>query len=234
MLFRSQRGITSQAIEKLTPLLSLKGETGELFHTLSGLFENSETGKKGIAEMKTLLELIATLRPRNPVHYDLSLARGLSYYTGSIIEVKASGVTMGSICGGGRYDNLTGIFGLPGISGVGILFGADRIYDVMQELQLFPTQLLSASRVLLLNFGKEEELHCLALLKQFREAGIPSELYPDQVKIKKQMEYANRKSIPWVALIGQEEMSRGVLTLKNMETGVQHFVTPEESIKLLS
>ncbi len=229
-----RRGISGEAVEKLIPLLKLKGAAGEMLQPLSDMFGNSEIGKKGIEEMKGLLEFIGNLHPRNPVHFDLSLARGLSYYTGTIIEVKASGVSMGSICGGGRYDNLTGIFGLPGISGVGISFGADRIYDVMQEMQLFPPQLLSASRVLLLNFGKKEEIHGLTLLKKFREAGIPSEIYPDQVKIKKQMEYANRKNIPWVAFIGQEEITRGVLTLKNMETGVQQTVTPDETIKLLS
>lgn len=229
-----QRGITREAIEKLLPLLKQKGETSEMLQTLSDMFGNSEIGKNGLEEMKILLEFTANLHTRNPVHFDISLARGLSYYTGTIIEVKASDVSMGSICGGGRYDNLTGIFGLPGISGVGISFGADRIYDVMQELQLFPPQLLSSSRLLLLNFGQDEEIHCLGLVKKFREAGIPSEIYPDQVKIKRQMEYANRKNIPWVAFIGQEEMTRGVLTLKNMETGVQQTVTPDETIKLLS
>jgi histidyl-tRNA synthetase len=184
--------------------------------------------------MRTVLEHLKDLNLKNKFDFDITLARGLSYYTGTIIEVKALDAAMGSICGGGRYDDLTGIFGLPGMSGVGISFGADRIYDVMNELNLFPETIQAATRALFVNFGKEEEKYCLKLLASLRSAGIPSELYPDHAKLKKQMEYANRKNISYVILIGKDEMESGKITVKDMRSGEQQLHTLEEVIILLS
>jgi histidyl-tRNA synthetase len=191
-------------------------------------------GLKGLEEMRQVLLMLKDLDLRNKFDLDIQLARGLSYYTGTIFEVKALDAAMGSICGGGRYDDLTGIFGLPGMSGVGISFGADRIYDVMKELNLFPQALLSSTRVLFINFGAEEEKYCLKILAEVRSAGIAAELYPDQAKVKRQMEYANRKGIPFVILAGKDEIESGYLTLKNMQTGEQKSCTPTEIITLLS
>jgi len=225
------RGIGREEIERLTPILTLEGENDEKFGILTNFLSGSETGLKGLEEMRTVLMHLKELGLNNRFNFDTSLARGLSYYTGTIFEVKAVGVTMGSICGGGRYDNLTGIFGLPGMSGVGISFGADRIYDIMNELNLFPETLKAATRVLFINFGNEEEKYCLKVLTVIRKAGIPAELYPDPVKIKKQMEYANRKNIPFVVLIGNDEMKSGLLTLKDMHSGEQEKLTLGEIIR---
>ncbi|MCX6306185.1 MAG: histidine--tRNA ligase [Bacteroidetes bacterium] len=228
------RGITYESVEKLQPILTLEGKIKMKFDTLSELFKDSETGRKGLAEMRTVLEFLKDLGLKNKFDFDITLARGLSYYTGTIFEVKALDVSMGSICGGGRYDDLTGIFGLPGMSGVGISFGADRIYDVMNESNLFPETIQAATRVLFVNFGTEEEKYCMKLLAELRQAGIPSEIYPDAAKMKKQMDYANRKNIPFVILIGKDEMATGLLTVKNMNTGEQKPYPMEEVKQLLS
>ena len=228
------RGIPGDAIAKLTPILTLDGKIRDKFETLNDFFAGSETGRLGLEEMRTVLLHLKELGLKNRFEFDTSLARGLSYYTGTIFEVKAIGVTMGSICGGGRYDNLTGIFGLPGMSGVGISFGADRIYDVMNELNLFPETLKAATRALFINFGSEEEKYCMKVLAELRNASIPSELYPDQVKIKKQMEYANRKNIPFVILIGKDEMESGLLTLKDMRSGEQEKLSVPEIVERIS
>ena len=229
-----ERGLTYAAIEKLQPILAMEGRIKEKFDTLTAFFRDSETGRKGLEEMRTVLLHLKDLNLKNKFDFDITLARGLSYYTGTIIEVKALDAAMGSICGGGRYDDLTGIFGLPGMSGVGISFGADRIYDVMNELNLFPETIQAATRALFVNFGKEEEKYCLKLLASLRSAGIPSELYPDHAKLKKQMEYANRKNISYVILIGNDEMESGKITLKDMRSGEQQLHTLEEVKILLS
>ena len=215
-------------------MLALEGKIKMKFETLTGFFRDSETGLKGLEEMRTVLEHLKDLNLKNKFDFDITLARGLSYYTGTIIEVKALDAAMGSICGGGRYDDLTGIFGLPGMSGVGISFGADRIYDVMNELNLFPETIQAATRALFVNFGKEEEKYCLKLLASLRSAGIPSELYPENAKLKKQMEYANRKNISFVILIGKDEMESGKITLKDMRSGEQKLCTLDEAKILLS
>ncbi|MCX6266255.1 MAG: histidine--tRNA ligase [Bacteroidetes bacterium] len=229
-----QRGISYESVEKLQPILTLEGKIKTKFETLAEFFQNSEIGRKGLEEMRTVLEHLKDLNLKNKFDFDITLARGLSYYTGTILEVKAMDVAMGSICGGGRYDDLTGIFGLPGMSGVGISFGADRIYDVMNESSLFPENIQASTRALFVNFGTEEEKYCLHLLASLRSAGISSELYPDQAKLKKQMEYANRKNIPFVILIGKDEMESGRITVKDMQSGEQKQITFEDVIKLLS
>jgi len=229
-----ERGLSLAAIDKLTPILTLNGKIKEKFDSLNTFFKDSEVGRKGMEEMYTVLRHLKDLELGNKFDFDLTLARGLSYYTGTIIEVKALDVSIGSICGGGRYDNLTGIFGLPGMSGVGISFGADRIYDVMKELSLFPVDIQSSVKALFVNFGKEEEKFCLKVLAKLRAAGIPSELYPEPAKMKKQMEYADRKNIPYVILFGKDEMESGSIKVKNMESGEQKFCTVDELIKLLS
>ena len=229
-----QRGISYQSVEKLQPILNLEGKIKTKFETLTEFLTTSEIGQKGLEEMRTVLQHLKDLDLRNKFDFDVKLARGLSYYTGTIIEVKALDLAMGSICGGGRYDDLTGIFGLPGMSGVGISFGADRIYDVMNELNLFPEAISAATRALFINFGTEEEKYCLKLLANLRQTGIPSEIYPDAAKLKKQMEYANRKNIPFVILVGKDEMETGVLAVKDMRSGEQKTCSLEEMIKLLS
>ncbi len=228
-----QRGVPGEAVEKLQPVLQLEGMIRTKFETLTSLFRDSETGQKGLAEMRTVLENLKALNLKNKFDFDIRLARGLSYYTGTIIEVKALDASIGSICGGGRYDNLTGIFGLPGISGVGISFGADRIYDVMTECDLFPAAVQASTRVLFLNFGDTEARHCLHLLAGLRSSGIPSELYPDPAKLKKQMDYANRKEIPFVVLAGRDEMDKGVVTVRDMRTG-QQTTCPIEDLQNLT
>ena len=228
-----ERGLTYAAIEKLQPILSMEGRIKEKFDTLTAFFKDSETGSKGLEEMRTVLLHLKDLNLKNKFDFDITLARGLSYYTGTIIEVKALDAAMGSICGGGRYDDLTGIFGLPDMSGVGISFGADRIYDVMNELNLFPETIQAATRALFVNFGTEEEKYCLKLLASLRAAGIPSELYPDAAKLKKQMEYANRKDIPFVILTGKDEMESGLLTIKDMRTGEQKSCSLDAVINML-
>ena len=223
-----ERGISESAISKLRPLLSLGNHGKESMLELQQILGDSPAGVKGIAEAMTILDYAKTLGLTSEVEFDITLARGLNYYTGSIIEVKSTQVPMGSVCGGGRYDDLTGIFGLPGVSGVGISFGADRIYDVMQALNLFSSSLMTAAKVMFLNFGAEEERYCMTLLGELRKQGIAAELYPDAAKIKKQMEYANRKNIPFVVLAGKEEISSGKLSLKDMVAGDQRSMTPAE------
>jgi histidyl-tRNA synthetase len=229
-----QRGVTYEAVQKLQPILNLEGKIKLKFDTLTDFFKDSETGRKGLEEMRTVLQHMKNIGLHNKFDFDIKLARGLSYYTGTILEVKAQDVSMGSICGGGRYDDLTGIFGLPGMSGVGISFGADRICDVMNESKLFPEEIQASTKAMFVNFGTDEEKHCLKLLAGLRQAGIPSELYPDSAKLKKQMEYANRKNIPYVILVGKDEIDTGKLMLKDMRSGEQKLCTPDEVINILS
>jgi histidyl-tRNA synthetase len=229
----AEKGIPAEAIEKLQPILNLQGNTAEKLEKLQKLLENSATGLKGIEEMKTVFGYFNQLNLTAEAELNLTLARGLNYYTGAIIEVKAMDVPMGSICGGGRYDDLTGIFGLPGVSGVGVSFGADRIYDVMNELNLFPENKEVSSQVLLVNFGAKEEKYCLNVATQLRQKGINTDIYPESTKIKKQMAYADAKNIPYVIIIGSEEMKSGILTLKNMITGKQENLSEQEIIQKL-
>jgi len=190
--------------------------------------KNSDIGQKGLEELSYLLRYLEELKIRSSVDWDIALARGLNYYTGAIIEVKSSDIQIGSLCGGGRYDDLTGIFGLPDVSGVGISFGADRIYDVIQELNLFPVNLGSTTKVLFINFGPDEEKYCMPVISEIRKSGISAEIYPDSVKMKKQLDYANKKNIPFVILIGENEIKSGLLTVKDMRTGDQRAMDIEE------
>ena len=217
----AERGIEEAAVAKLQPILELSGTTAEKLNTLETILADSETGLLGVAEMRTVFDSVAAAGHKLNVELDLSLARGLNYYTGSIFEVKANDFAIGSISGGGRYDNLTGIFGMPDVSGVGISFGADRIYDVMVGLNLFPENLTAATKIVFVNLGEKEALASLALVNQLRQRGISAELYPDSAKMKKQMEYANRRQIPYVVIIGSNELEQGVATVKNMATGEQ-------------
>lgn len=223
----AERGIDNQAIEQLQPIIQLSGSNTEKLEQLAKVLATSAEGQKGIAETAEVLRLSEAMGIQSTLELDLTLARGLNYYTGAIIEVKAANVPMGSICGGGRYDNLTGIFGLPGISGVGISFGADRIYDVMLELSLFPEATASSTQVLLVNFGGEEEKVCIQMAAKLRKTGLNTELYPDNAKIKKQFSYADSKQIPWVIIIGENERTTGGYILKNMKTGEQHTLSPD-------
>jgi len=227
-------GLSAEAVDKLQPILHLSGTNAEKLETMRGVLAGSETGLKGVAEAGYVLSTLAQSGLRNPIELDLTLARGLNYYTGCIFEVKALDVAIGSITGGGRYDNLTGIFGMPGLSGVGISFGADRIYDVLTQLDLFPEGTSGQTRLLFINFGEREAAHCLRLAAQTRRAGIPTEVYPDAAKMKKQMGYANALGIPYVALVGETEMAEGRVTLKDMATGEQRSVAPEELVEAVS
>jgi histidyl-tRNA synthetase len=227
----AEKGISAKAIEKLQPILNLQGNTAEKLEKLQKLLENSAIGLKGIEEIKTVFGYFSQLNLKAEAELNLTLARGLNYYTGAIIEVKAMDVPMGSICGGGRYDDLTGIFGLPGVSGVGVSFGADRIYDVMKELNLFPPDNKATTQILFVNLGTEEEKFCLSLVSQLRKAGINSEIYPDASKLKKQMAYADGKTIPWVAIVGKDEMDAGVISLKNMNSGFQDKISINQLIE---
>ena len=224
----SERGLSNEAIEALQPILNLSGSTTEKLTALRGVLANSETGLKGIEELETLFGLIEATGVKLNIELDLCLARGLNYYTGAIFEVKALDAQIGSITGGGRYDNLTGIFGLPDVSGVGISFGADRIYDVLTELNLFPKELQSATQVLFATFGEEELRYALKWAKTLREKGITVEVYPEPTKMKKQMGYADAKQIPFVAIVGGDEMAQNKVMLKNMASGEQKQVTLEE------
>lgn len=230
----SERGIGSDAIGQLQPIIQLKGSNNEKLQQLSEVLANSETGLKGIAETAEVLQLAEQMGIQSQLELDLTLARGLNYYTGAIIEVKALDAEMGSICGGGRYDNLTGIFGLPDVSGVGISFGADRIYDVMLDLDLFPATTASSTQVLLINFGSEEEKVCIQLAARLRAQGLNTELYPDNAKIKKQFSYADNKQIPWVIIVGEKEREAGAYQLKNMKTGEQHLLSPDLLLNYIS
>lgn len=228
-----ERGLSLTAVAALQPVLMMQGNFSDKIGTLESFLRDSETGCRGLEEMKHIAGLIDGLELRNRWDFDVRLARGLNYYTGTIIEVKANQVAMGSICGGGRYDDLTGIFGLPGVSGVGISFGADRIYDVLNEMNKFPDTIQHTTRVLFANFGPEEEKYSLQLLNQFRREGIASEIYPDAAKLKKQLEYASRKHIPYVVLIGKDEMENGMLTVKDLGKGEQSSISREEFIRRL-
>ena len=226
-------GISEEAIEKLQPIIALEGTNDEKLATIASVLQSSETGLKGVEETRFILDTLKTCGLNNPIELDLTLARGLNYYTGAIFEVKALDYAIGSITGGGRYDNLTGIFGLPGLSGVGISFGADRIYDVLNGLDLYPKEAVNGTQLLFINFGEKEVAYCLPILTKCRAAGIRTEIFPDSVKMKKQMAYANAKQVPFVALVGESEIAEGKLTLKNMSTGEQSLVTPEQLVDTL-
>jgi len=225
-------GLTDEQIEKLQPIIMLEGTNEQKLETIAQVLASSETGLKGVEETRYILSFLTSLN--NEIQLDLTLARGLSYYTGAIFEVKALDTPMGSISGGGRYDNLTGIFGMPGLSGVGISFGVDRIYDVLNALDLYPKDSLQTTQVLFINFGEKETAYCLPIVAKVRQAGIRAEIFPDSTKMKKQMSYANAKQIPFVVLAGDNEMAEGKVTLKNMETGEQTLVSPDELIAKLS
>lgn len=226
-------GLSEEAVEKLQPIIALSGSNEEKLETMRRVLAESETGLKGVEEVAFVLETLKNSQLHNEIELDLTLARGLNYYTGCIFEVKALDVQIGSITGGGRYDNLTGIFGMPGLSGVGISFGADRIYDVLGQLDLYPQETQSGVQLLFINFGATEAAHCLRLAAQARLAGIATEVYPDSVKMKKQMSYANAHNVPFVALVGETEMTEGRITLKNMTTGEQQSLTIEEAVKAI-
>lgn len=231
----SKSGIKQTSIEKLIPILEMQGSSEEKIHFLKQRFTQSDCqeGLTGLAELEEVFDYCKAFSFHSIIELDLTLARGLSYYTGMILEVKALDHEMGSICGGGRYDNLTGVFGLKGISGVGISFGADRIYDVLKELELFPKAIDQLPQILFVNFGKQEATYCLKALRQLRNHNINAEIYPDQAKMKKQMSYANKKEIPFVALAGEEEIKNNVFTFKNMNTGEQSTKTLNEIIEKL-
>jgi histidyl-tRNA synthetase len=218
-------GLTEEQIARLQPIITLQGSNAEKLDTIANVLAESETGMKGVEETRFILSKLPSI-----LSLDLTLARGLNYYTGAIFEVKALDVEIGSITGGGRYDNLTGIFGMPGISGVGISFGVDRIYDVLNALDAYPKDAVNGTQLLFINFGEKESDYCLPLVEKARQAGIRTEMYPDAAKMKKQMNYANAKQIAFVALAGENEMAEGKITLKNMETGEQQLVTIDEAI----
>lgn len=228
-----EKGFSSEAIKKLLPVFEINGSNSEKLEKIKILFSSSTTGLKGVEEMELIFRYLKETGSLIEPELDLSLARGLNYYTGAIIEVKANDVQIGSICGGGRYDDLTGIFGMPGVSGVGISFGADRIYDVMLQLNLFPGEVSSSTKILFVNFGETEMLYCLNIVKKIREEGIPAEIYPDSAKMKKQMGYADNKKIPFVALIGEDEMKEEKITIKNMKNGTQEKYSLTDLLLLL-
>ena len=224
-------GLSEEQIAKLQPIISLEGTNDEKLNTIAEVLASSETGLKGVEESRYILDTLKKTGLKNEIQLDLTLARGLNYYTGAIFEVKALDVQIGSITGGGRYDNLTGIFGMPGISGVGISFGVDRIFDVLNALDAYPQDAVVGTQLLFINFGEQETAYCLPAVAKAREAGIRTEIYPDSSKMKKQMSYANAKQIPFVALAGENEMAEGKFTLKNMLTGEQQLVAIEELIE---
>lgn len=226
-------GLSEEAISKLQPIISLSGTNDEKLNVIADVLQSSETGLKGVEETKFILDCLKTCGLKNEMQLDLTLARGLNYYTGAIFEVKALDTPMGSITGGGRYDNLTGIFGMPGLSGVGISFGADRIYDVLNALDLYPHEAVQSTQLLFINFGERETAYCLPLVAKARQAGIRTEMYPDKAKMKKQMSYANAKGIAYVALAGENEIASNQLTLKNMTTGEQKLVDAEQLVNEL-
>ena len=233
-----QDGISEQAIEKLQPIIKLEGSNAQKLDVIADVLKDSETGMKGVEEMRFILSALGALDGEkgslnNELQLDLTLARGLNYYTGAIFEVKAKDVQIGSITGGGRYDNLTGIFGMPGLSGVGISFGADRIYDVLNQLDLYPKEAVNGTQVLFINFGEKEIAYCMPIAQLMRKNGVSTEVYADSVKMKKQMNYANATGVSFVALVGENEMNEGKVTLKNMQTGEQQMVTPEEMLAIV-
>jgi histidyl-tRNA synthetase len=229
----ASKGIPQEAIDKLQPIILLSGSNTSKLETLKTVLAASATGLKGVEESEFILNTVSKLGVKSEVELDLTLARGLNYYTGAIFEVKALDVEIGSISGGGRYDNLTGVFGLDGVSGVGISFGADRIFDVLNQLDLYPKEAVNATQLLFVTFGEAEAQYCLPALRAVRTAGIRAELYPDVVKMKKQMAYANDKHIPYVAIVGGDEMQQSKFALKNMETGEQALVTVDELIQAI-
>ena len=229
-----EKGITDEAIEKLLPILQAQGNNSEKLATIAQVLKGNATGETGVEEVNFILDTISSLAINSDVELDLTLARGLNYYTGAIFEVKALDVTIGSISGGGRYDNLTGVFGMDGTSGVGISFGADRIYDVMNQLNLYPEDSIINTQVLFVNFGAKEAAHSLGIIAQLRKNNISAELYPEAGKMKKQMGYANSHNIPYVAIIGESEMESNLVTLKDMNSGEQKQITTEELIETLS
>ena len=230
----ASKGIPQEAIDKLQPIILLSGSNEEKLATLKDVLAASETGLKGVEESEFILKTIAGLGIQSEVELDLTLARGLNYYTGAIFEVKALDVQIGSISGGGRYDNLTGVFGMEGMSGVGISFGADRIYDVLNQLDLYPKEAVNGTQLLFVNFGEAEAAYVLPVLVQVRAAGIRAEIYPDAAKMKKQMSYANAKMVPFVAIVGENEMKEGKVMLKNMTSGEQSLVTPDELVAAIN
>lgn len=229
----ASKGIPAESIEKLQPIILLQGSNEEKLDTIRQVLATSEIGLKGVEEVATILEYVRILGVQTEVELDLTLARGLNYYTGAIFEVKAKDVQIGSITGGGRYDNLTGVFGMDGVSGVGISFGADRIYDVLNQLDLYPAEMLQSTKLIFVTFGNEELKYAMQCLKQVRGAGIAAEVFPEPAKMKKQMGYADSKGIPFVAIIGETEMKEQKIMLKNMATGEQNLVSVEEAVKML-
>lgn len=228
-----EKGLSKENIIKIEPILKLQGDNKSKINTLKQLLSNSEIGQKGIIELEEVFNNIERLNLNTEVEFDITLARGLNYYTGAIVEVKCKEVSMGSITGGGRYDNLTGIFGMPNVSGVGVSFGADRIYDCLEELNRFPKEISNTTVLMFVNFGKEEEKQCVKWARQLRQKGISTEVYPDCVKLQKQMKYANDKQIQYVALVGEIELKENKIMLKNMITGEQTLLTIDEMENLL-
>jgi len=229
----ADNGLSADAIDKLQPIISLSGTNEDKLDTIKNVLADSEIGLKGVEEIRFILDTLKVVGLNNEIQLDLTLARGLNYYTGAIFEVKALDTPMGSITGGGRYDNLTGIFGMPGISGVGISFGADRIFDVLNTLDLYPKDAVTSTKLLFVNFGDKETAYCLPIVSKARQAGIQVEMYPDAVKMKKQMTYANAKQIAFVAMAGETEIAEGKVMLKNMVTGEQKMVSAEELIEIV-
>jgi histidyl-tRNA synthetase len=229
----ASKGISQEAIEQLRPIIMLQGSNEDKLSTLSNILKDSETGILGVQELAFIVDKLKITGIRSDLELDLTLARGLNYYTGAIIEVKALDVQIGSITGGGRYDNLTGIFGLPGVSGVGISFGADRIFDVLNQLDLYPKDSVRNTQVLFVNFGEKEEAYILPLAAGMRRAGIATEVYPEPAKMNKQMKYADSNKIPFVAIVGENEMNENKIMLKNMATGEQQLLTPDEYISAI-
>ena len=228
-----EKGLPQSAVDALQPLLSLSGSNEEKLDSLASLLQNSEVGMKGVEELRYVLSQAQAQQPKACIELDVSLARGLNYYTGTILEVKAQDVVIGSITGGGRYDNLTGVFGMPGTSGVGISFGADRIYDVLNALDLYPKDTLASTKVLFINFGDKESEVALKYVMQLRKEGIPAEIYPDATKMKKQMTYANNKNVEYVAMVGETEIANGTIALKCMESGEQENLTIHQVIQII-
>ena len=227
-------GISPDAIDKLQPIISLQGTNDEKLNVIKNVLKDSQVGLKGVEEVTYILDVLKSMQLHNEIELDLTLARGLNYYTGAIFEVKAKDVSIGSITGGGRYDNLTDIFGKPGLSGVGISFGADRIYDVLNALDLYPKETINSTQILFINFGEKETAYCLPLVNEARSHGVSAEMYPDAVKMKKQMSYANAKQIAFVAMAGENEMKENKITLKNMETGEQMLVPISDFMDVFS
>ena len=228
-----EKGLPQEAVDKLQPIIKLQGTNDDKLKVIETVLSGSETGLKGVEECRYILDKISRTKLSNTLELDLTLARGLNYYTGAIFEVKALDVEIGSISGGGRYDNLTGIFGMPGVSGVGISFGADRIYDVLNQLNLYPETTVSGTKVLFLNMGEAEADFCMEAIAQLRKSGVSAELYPDAAKMKKQMAYANALGVKYVAIVGGDELAAGKVTLKDMESGEQQLLTSVELISAL-